>query len=728
MLTQDDFVVSNMGGERPLQRSSWKAEAIRKGNLKISGPIPITEETPLSEEEERQYAQKHNTDPLDPSSQPSEQQHQANTLDDSQAGPDPVEETPHLQEEHHEFRPQTPPTRIRPTIATQRTLEPVLRSIPSPFPSIPESTTKTPPKKKRKSGLRNAFRKIFSKKGRDESQADEDISRRGHVHSVSVSAMNSVSRSSLTVLQESGLLRQSPKPKETTSGPRISDIPVRELMPINPLGQHLPFPMNVNAPQETSPHHEYLTFDLPPSDLGRRRATLPSVLHANASSQSLSAAAKHMSSLEERNDGEMSPQIGIALSSPSLGAQAQLTSSKRRSRSAGALRDLAKGRTSTERRRSAEIRYWRQSYQSGSIYSTNTQRPRTAQTVETVQTTDAHDFAINAPESIADSSTLHAPMVDQHDQDISLIQLPVEAFNFGNLKSEFLDEAEPEDQPTVPGRSAKRLSMEERVQHLEDNMRTIETSVHRISGRTNRQTIILENAPKGRRSRNRSSSGTSDRQSLHHSSKSSNATLSASGRHSPSAPSSPVLAPLSSVSEFPRSHPHPTAAAELSASPPRHPTSYRSELATQFAAIYDALKHERASRKSLERQVIDLQREISELHAIMNKLHVRSPSYPTPSPDAVITSSEERMNTPRASARPDLHLGTDDHQNRGIRETVLGRFDHDGRDRDESGSEWSSKEDITSPEAWATPKEESSDFFGKSRSRLNLKDGEDEIF
>jgi hypothetical protein len=728
MLTQDDFVVSNMGGESPLQRSSWKAEAIRKGNLKISGPIPITEETPLSEEEERQYAQKHNSDPLDSSSQLSEPQPRANTLVDSRPGPDLVEEMPHLQEEHHEFRPQSPSTEIRPTTETQRPLEPVSRSVPSPFPSIPESTTKTPPKKQRKGGLRNALRKMFGKKGRDESQDDEDISRRGHVHSVSVGAVNSISRSSLTVVQDSGLLRQSPKPKETTVGPRISDLPVRELMPINPLGQHLPFPMNVNAPQETSPHHEYLTFDLPPSDLGRRRATLPSVLHANASSQSLSAATKRMSSLEERNDGELSPQIGIALSSPSYGGQAQSISSKRRSRSAGALRDLAKARTSTERRRSAEIRYWRQSYQTGSIHSTNTQRPRTAQTVETVQTTNTHDFAIKAPESVTDSSTLHAPMVDQHDQDISLIQLPVEAFNFGNLKSEFLDEAEPEDQPIEAEQSEKRFSMEERVQHLEDNMRTIETSVHRISGRANRQTIILENAPKGRRSRNRSSSGTSDRQSSHHSSQSSNVTLSASGRHSPSAPPSPVLAPLSSVSEFSRSHPHPSVAAELSAAPPRPPTSYRSELATQFAAIYEALKHERAARKSLQRQVNNLQREVSDLHTIVNKMHTRSPSYPTPSPDAVIMSSEERMRTPRASTRPDLHLGIDERQNRGIRETVLGRFDDDGKDRDESGSEWSSKEDVTSPEVWATPKEESREFFAKSRSRLNLKEGEDEMF
>ncbi|KAF2788235.1 hypothetical protein K505DRAFT_366660 [Melanomma pulvis-pyrius CBS 109.77] len=712
MLTQDDFVVSNMSGERPLQRSSWKAEAIRKGNLKISGPIPITEETPLSEEEERRYAEKQSIEPLGPSSQPSEPQPHAPAPDETLPTSDAVEAQPQTQEEHHELRHKKSSTEMRATSETQRNLEHASRSAPSPFPSIPESTTKTPPRKKRKSGLRSAFRKMFGKRGRDESREDEDTTRRGHMHHAS----------------DPGLLTQSPKTKDTAGGPRISDLPVRELMPLNPLGQHLPFPMNVNAPQEASPPHEYLTFDLPHGDLSRRRATLPSVLHANAETQSLSGG-KPLASMEERIDGELpSPQIGIALSSPSQGGQAHSIRSKRRSRSAGALRDLAKGRTSIERRRSAEIRYWRQSYQSGSIYSTNTPRPRTAQTVETVHTIDTQDYVAKAPESIAASSTVHAPTVDQHDQDISLIQLPVEAFNFGNLKSGFSDEEDHEDQPAERTRGDDRLSMEERVQHLEDNMRTMETSVNRISGRTNRQTIILENAPKGRRSRNRSSSGTSDRQSSHHSSKSSNVTLSASGRHSPSAPPSPVLAPLSSVSEFPQTQPPPAIAAELSATPPRAPTSYRSELATQFAAIYEALKHERSARKALEKQVGSLQREICDLHAIVNKLHTHSPSYPTPSPDAVITSSEERLSTPRASTRPDLHLGIDERGNRGTRETVLGRFDHDGMDRDESGSEWSSKEDITSPEAWATPKEESSGFFGKSRSRLDLKDGEDEMF
>ena len=474
--------------------------------------------------------------------------------------------------------------------------------------------------------------------------------------------------------------------------------------------------MNVNAPQEASPPQEYLTFEVPPTNLSRRRATLPSILHVNTETQSLSGDTQ-LASLEERMGGDVSPQIGIALSSPT---QAYSIRSKRRSRSAGALRDLAKSRTSTERRRSAEIRYWRQSYQSGSIYSNHTPRPRTAQTVDTVQTTDNQGYTAQAPESIADSSTVHVPTVDQHDQDLGQIHLPVEAFDFGNLKSGFDDDEEPENPLMEPVQSEHRLSVEERVQHLEDNMRIMETSVNRISGRGNRQTIILENVPKSRRSRNRSSSAASDRRGSRHSSRSSNVTLGVSGRHSPSAPPSPVLAPLSSVSEVSQQTPPPAISAELSATPPRPPASYRSELAMQFAAIYEALKHERKARKFLEEQVVVLQRELSDLHAVVHKLHARSPSYPTPSPDVIIGNNEERLSTPRVT-RVDPHPG-----DAGVREAVLRQFNDGGR-AERDGSEWSSKEDITSPEDWATPREESGAFFGKSRSKLDLR-SEDVMF
>ncbi|KAF2269797.1 hypothetical protein CC78DRAFT_564487 [Lojkania enalia] len=760
MIIKADLVFSNMSGEGILRRSSWKAEAIRRGDLKISGPIPITEDTPLSEEEEREYAEKHNiSSPVSPSDTASQQPQQLQPLA-SQPQPsttgslhtmsDRHEQPPQQAEDHHEAEVGKSLGGVRGISEQPRgsSFEPMPYITPSPFPSLPESSSKSSPKKKRKSGLRNVFRKMFGRRSRErphEGQQQEANPRRhGYHHSVSLSVDAKIVN--VDDIQDPGILTQHAEvPKDNASGPRISDLPVRELQPINPLGQHLPFPMNVNAPQEASPPHEYLTFEVP-ERVARRRASLPSVILSDAQVQTLAAtlegSGKHAISWDERRDVESlssplsSPPIGLAISSPPA---PQLGHPKRRSRSAGALRDWAKSRPSTERRRSAEIRYWRNSYQSGSIYSQNTPRPRTAQTVETVLSANTHDTIARAPDSVAESSTANSDaIVAQHDQDISEIQLPVEAFNFGNLKSEFSDdEAHHEEPETVPEesiRASNRLSIEERVQHLETNVRTLESSVRRLSGRSNRQTIILENAPKGRRSRNRSSSATSDRQGSHRSSKSSNKTLSVKNE-------SPTLAPLSAVDEFPSSQDRPQTVIALEASPdPRQFESQSSDLVEQFAAVYAALKHERASRKALEKQVYSLQREITNLHNLFNKIMTASPSYPTPSPDGIITSNEERLATPRASRRPnhDPDFEADDTENapptaRKDRETIVSRFSQSDSEGGDEGnySLSSSMEDVTSPEAWATPKEESgfgSGFFSRAIVDEKKGAGDDEMF
>lgn len=455
---------------------------------------------------------------------------------------------------------------------------------------------------------------------------------------------------------------------------RISDLEVEEPKPMNPLGQHLPFPMNVNAPQEASPPHDYLRFEAPTPDFSRRRATLPNV-HAISETQSLNGREKRLETWEERPDGEFvpSPEIGIALSSPPPDRQATSAQEKRRSRSAGNLRELTKGRPSVERRRSAEIRYWRSSYASGSVYSTNTPRPRTAQTVETVQSVEAQEDLPKLEDVVTKSVSVHAPtVVTQNDQDVSQPQLPVEAFNFGNLRSDFSDDDDSEEPSAPAAGSERRISIEDRVKHLEENMRTLDASVRRMSGRNNRQTIILENAPKGRRSRNRSSSASSQRQGSHHSSRGSNNTLHLRQyEDEKAAPDSPTHAPLSAVNELPLSTDAQDSAANIHA---------------QFAALQTSLQYERHARKALEAQVSTLQRDLADLHALVHKfISAASPNYPTPSPDGIIVSNE--ASTPRASE---------------IR----------GRERTISASSTEDGDDIVSPEDWATPKESvASGFF-----------------
>ena len=503
------------------------------------------------------------------------------------------------------------------------------------------------------------------------------------------------------------MLRQSlPKEQKPSSRTRISELPVEEPQPLHPLGQHLPFPMNVNAPQ-ASPPHEYLTFDKP------RRATLPSIPSAINHRHSLDESRGRLSTFEERLDEEPlpSPGIGIALSSPTQATTP--TRHKRRSRSADALRDLVKDRDSVDRGHSIELRHWRASYMSGSIYS----RPQTAKTVETIRSVQAQEPTIQERESdpvnemsatLGHTDEPETPDLDEQQREVEReIQPPVSAFNFGNLKSEpKVEEKVPdpeEEVPPPPMFSQNRLSIEDRLQHLENAYENLEGSIRRISTRNNRQTIILENAPKNLRTRNRSTSRSAS------ASRSRSTTLSIHQEpiHQSSSdtlnpePGSPIL-------------PHPIGG------------TVQGEQANRDAlkTIYEALKHERSARKALEHQVRTLQHDISDLHVLINKLiasaTATSPSYPTPSPDTlIISSNEERLVTPRAEHHTD------------VRESVLSKFsrsetgsesEYDDNDNDNHArlQQSNSYDDVQTPDVWATPKEEgfggSGFFHGVERS------------
>jgi hypothetical protein len=518
-------------------------------------------------------------------------------------------------------------------------------------------------------------------------------------------------------------LRSTPPrgPRTPPSGPRISDLPVEELQPLHPLGQHLPYPMNVNAPP-ASPPKEYLTFDTDRPDLGRRRATLPTVPSAITHRHSLDEPREKLAAWDERAEDEMSPGIGIAVSSPTQTVTSR--HDRRRSRSADALHNLAKERASTERGRSAEIKFWRESYMSGSIYS----RPQTAKTVETVRTVPMQEPMIREPDNEsfnemsatlvqADDSQTPTPVTEEpkREQEHGVPPLP-SAFNFGDLKNALFgskEETIPESPqvrdvspaPPPPEKSQHRLPIEDRVQDLESKYSNLETLTRRMSSRNNRQTIILENAPRNLRSRNRSSSAAS-----------------ASRSHSRSAPSIHQEPMIQSSSET--LEPEPAPGSPTLAVPPVPSTGGNEENARALRNVYEALRHERGARKALEQQVRTLQHDVSDLHALVNKLiastTATSPSYPTPSPDTLIISSEgdQRMgcSTPRAPThdRNAIHGQTS--------------YDRDQRWGNDDASVYSedlarkpSYDDVATPDVWATPKEEgfggSGFFHGEDRVR-----------
>jgi hypothetical protein len=159
-----------------LQRSSWKVEAIRRGTLKISKPIPIDEDTPLTTEaEEQDLANKSSPDQVvqDPSL------HHAISTDDA------VSDQPALRQDTTDMPSSRSPPGARPVDDMYR--DSVVPQSPTPFRETPESTSTAAMKRKRKSGLRNVFRKMFGRKDRDElPEVNEEPARRGHSYHHSV--------------------------------------------------------------------------------------------------------------------------------------------------------------------------------------------------------------------------------------------------------------------------------------------------------------------------------------------------------------------------------------------------------------------------------------------------------------------------------------------------------------------------------------------------------------
>lgn len=208
MLQREGFVVANMSAPASppslLHRSSWKAEAIRRGDLKISGPIPITEDTPLNDEEEKEYAENaaraealHPPDtPLQEQVQPSVAPQRALQSPTAVADhPMPlrsnlVAEQPQQHEEPQERTRSRSPRNMQPLNVVQRdsvVQRSALASPTTPFRSTPESATVKTLQKKRKSGLRNVFRKMFGKKNAEPEQRQvEETTRRGHSYHHSV--------------------------------------------------------------------------------------------------------------------------------------------------------------------------------------------------------------------------------------------------------------------------------------------------------------------------------------------------------------------------------------------------------------------------------------------------------------------------------------------------------------------------------------------------------------
>lgn len=479
--------------------------------------------------------------------------------------------------------------------------------------------------------------------------------------------------------------------------------------------------MNVNAPP-ASPPKEYLVLDAQRPGFGSRRATLATVPSAVTQRHSMNEPRIKVSTWDEGHDEDAmsSSGIGIALSSPT---QPTPKHDRRRSRSADALHSLVKEQASSDRNRSAEIKYWRESYMSGSVYSrpdtarTTDSTPETAKTMETIRSVQINEPTIQEPDTEsfnemsatlvqADDPQTPTPMAEEPTQEEEHAYPQVSAFNFGDLKAAAFDapaESTTENRqstevsvpPAPPVRAQNRVSLEDRVNHLESRYSNLESMTRRMSSRNNRETIILENAPRNLRSRNRSAS----------------ASAAGSRSHSRSAPS---------IHQEPMRYSVETVDADYAPGSPTHlsmPLPVGEDSAKALRYVYEALKHERSARKALETQVRTLQHDVSDLHALVNKLiasaTATSPSYPTPSPDTLISSSEVghkhmSCSTPRAPTHYDRGHGYDNANQQWKRDS--------GSLYDGESDRQPTFDEVATPDVWATPKEEG---FGNNGGFFN---------
>ncbi|KAI9714478.1 MAG: hypothetical protein M1820_000439 [Bogoriella megaspora] len=322
--------------EKVLQRSSSKAEAIRRGTIRISGPIPLQ-----SEIEDEALAPDRSVVSLRVHEAVTEKRSQLlrDASGENMSGTDPTIQSGEERNSVPPLRHERSPTATRDLIPsngyassyghpysmyTERNS--MIRTSPK---SDIKSELREEPRRKAKGGsFRNAVRKLF---GRKPKVIEPSQPRHGYHRS-----------------DPGGLLRPTQGQAHTPTPQRSFSMPLRDISPSMALQSH--------APALQFPRSK----ELKPLDLSntirrqspRRRATLGTSAPSPGNSATLPKSYEDpfwdsAVPVEERD-------IGLAVTSGS--------NPKRRSRSAGALRDMNKLRADDAgRRRSDEIRYWRAS-------------------------------------------------------------------------------------------------------------------------------------------------------------------------------------------------------------------------------------------------------------------------------------------------------------------------------------------------------------------------------
>ncbi|KAF2670089.1 hypothetical protein BT63DRAFT_229176 [Microthyrium microscopicum] len=771
------------------QRRSTTAAALRRGHIKISEPVPLENSGPSpvwkpgSIHRQSQYpAGQHENHPLPTDSVTGFQGSLATPTSMAMAGSDAHASTSDFATNgplHESSLPMSPDSNAyntssggqqsaeivagdgnamhlnRSSVFMRDTKDGVAR-LPEPdsagFPSQTRPSTSrdswdlsmdTPNKKKRRSGsIRGAFRRMFSKKEKQAPVRESPPRANGprHEYHSSEPALFPSSRGLDRVTEEDRMT-----PQKQFRGRTADEDEYRNRTPIQT--PRLPFPMNINGAQpvpytENTPYIEndfsrtYTSFDTSPQ-AHRRRATLPSIVISASDAAALEKfwnKADHVSGTPPDSadpDRTPTPLIGLAITS-NAPSKASSKSSRRRSRSADALRDLAQTQQGTTdlRRRSAEIQYWRNTEQRlpevEEAVEDNGPRSQHASVMEMGETPSSHGH----PEEQQQTSYMAAAAepIQEEDEPRSARHVPTPPAPQSSpepvkvVQEEAADDSEP-------------APMDKRISQLEFSMTHLERSMQALSGRQH-QAFKLEKAPRSRgrmstdpdhhrqtlsvgQPTRASSVRTATSPKIHHPRPSPslhdisqtthlNATnnshihrssmLPASHTSANPTPTNPTfnaipLSPTTTTTFNPSSLNHTSREATPPTIPnfsiPYAPSSSPTHLIDTLAPLYSALQYERAVRKTLESTVHQLQRDLLSLTNIVAEMRGLG-GYPTPSPDDVLLTKAQGRDTP-----PDLvgDSGEDDGY----------EGDGDGYEGDEYGTY--DEEGLGSPNAWVTPRE-----------------------
>ncbi|KAK3080448.1 hypothetical protein LTS18_001257, partial [Coniosporium uncinatum] len=258
---------------------------------------------------------------------------------------------------------------------------------------------------------------------------------------------------------------------------------------------------------------------------------------------------------------------------------------------------------------------------------------------------------------------------------------------------------------------------EKRISKLEESIQCLETSLRKLGGRNNRQTVIIGDVPKDRRSHYRGKvSSQHDSQWCDGSDAAHRLSISGSWKvPSPRSPNAqPSFRGVSSTStvETDQKIPTPKRAASYGAinmvCPPQPPADLpSSNIHEHLAPLYEALHYERNIRKTLESQIGHLQHQVYELSTIIHHLSSNAGlnAYPTPSPDQPMArASTETEKDFDARRRAELEEGA---------KSATSRFSAlDTPDDSDVGEDCESEADtVSAGEVYRTPMETAAPAF-----------------